>query len=161
MSLLILLMACQPAQPDAQNIRDACGTFDRDYARSVQAAERGDLAAIECEIAIADRIFRGADNTQPNAITSLTYRYLQWIVTDEQPADIFELAELVDQQTLAANLSLIFTHHLEATNQLYSDRYDENGCFLRPPRMDQLYRATRPHLDMATCETAVRDHPFG
>ncbi|HCR66435.1 MAG TPA: hypothetical protein DIW38_07980 [Oceanicaulis sp.] len=157
---LLALVACSPLEPHEQHILDACGTLERDYTRSVQAAERGDLTAIDCEIAVADGVFMGPDDP-PNAITSVSYRYLRWIVTGEQPADIAELAGLLDQQALEANLSLIFTHHLDATGQLYAGRYDEAGCFLRPPRMDQLYRAAQPHPDMAACETAVRDHPFG
>ncbi|WP_022700698.1 hypothetical protein [Oceanicaulis alexandrii] len=157
---LLALVACAPLEPHQQRILDACGTLERDYTRSVQAAERGDLAAIDCEIAVADGVFMGPDDP-PNAITSVSYRYLRWIVTGEQPADIAELAGLLDQQALEANLSLIFTHHLEATGQLYAGRYDAAGCFLRPPRMDQLYQRAQPHPDMAACETAVRDHPFG
>ena len=158
---LLALVACSPLEPHEQHILDACGTLERDYTRSVQAAERGDLTAIDCEIAVADGVFMGPDDNPPNAITSVSYRYLRWIVTGEQPADIAELAGLLDQQALEANLSLIFTHHLDATGQLYAGRYDAAGCFLRPPRMDQLYRAAQPHPDMAACETAVRDHPFG
>ena len=158
---LLALVACSPLEPHEQHILDACGTLERDYTRSVQAAERGDLTAIDCEIAVADGVFMGPDDNPPNAITSVSYRYLRWIVTGEQPADIAELAGLLDQQALEANLSLIFTHHLDATGQLYAGRYDEAGCFLRPHRMDQLYRAAQPHPDMAACETAVRDHPFG
>ncbi|CAN0332339.1 unnamed protein product, partial [Chrysoparadoxa australica] len=40
-------------------------------------------------------------------------------------------------------------------------RYDAAGCFLRPPHVDQLYRAAQPHPDMTAGEAAVRDHPFG
>ena len=158
---LLALAACTPLEPHEQRIRDACGTLERDYTRSVQAAERGDLAAIDCEIAVADGVFMGPDDDPPNAITSVSYRYLRWIVTGEQPADIAELAARLDQQALEANLSLIFTFHLDATGQLYAGRYDAAGCFLRPPRMDQLYQRAQPHPDMAACETAVRDHAFG
>lgn len=158
---LLGLAACSPLEPHEQRILDACGTLERDYTRSVQAAERGDLAAIDCEIAVADGVFMGPDDDPPNAITSVSYRYLRWILTGEQPADIVELAGRLDQQALEANLSLIFTHHLEATGQLYAGRYDAAGCFLRPPRMDQLYQRAEPHPDMAACEAAVRDHPFG
>ena len=124
---LLALVACAPLEPHQQRILDACGTLERDYTRSVQAAERGDLAAIDCEIAVADGVFMGPDDP-PNAITSVSYRYLRWIVTGEQPADIAELAGLLDQQALEANLSLIFTHHLEATGQLYAGRYDAAGA---------------------------------
>jgi hypothetical protein len=158
---LLALVACSPLEPYEQHILDACGTLERDYTRSIQAAERGDLTAIDCEIAVADGVFMGPDDDPPNAITSVSYRYLRWIVTGEQPADIAELAGASGPASLEANLSLIFTHHLEATGQLYAGRYDAAGCFLRPPRMDQLYQRAQPHPDMAACESAVRDHPFG
>ena len=75
---LLGLAACIPLEPHEQRILDTCGTLDRDYTRSVQAAERGDLAAIDCEIAVADSVFMGPDDDPPNAITSVSYRYLRW-----------------------------------------------------------------------------------
>jgi hypothetical protein len=99
--------------------------------------------------------------TRPMPLFSVTFRYLRWIVTSEQPDDILELAALCDQFYLINRLTIHYDQYLIKTGQSYSGLFDKNGCFLRPPRMDQLYRAAQPHPDMAACETAVREHPFG
>lgn len=159
--LISWLTGCDPLEPHEQRILEACGTLEPDFDATRQAAYRGELAAIDCEIAIADGVFMGPNDDPPYALFSVTFRYLRWIVTSEQPDDILELAALCDQAHLEADLVIHYSEFLRATGQIYAGRYDKNGCFLRPPRMDQLYRAAQPHPDMAICDTAVRDHPFG
>ena len=158
---LLGLAACTPLEPYEQRILDACGTLEPDLEAVQQDALMGTLDAIDCEIAVADGSYSMRVLDPPEAVDSVRWRYLRWIVTGEAPDDLMSLTALLDQQYLEASLSLIFTHHLEATGQLYDGRYDEAGCFLRPPRMDQPYQRARPHPDMAACETAVREHPFG
>ncbi|WP_439635945.1 hypothetical protein [Oceanicaulis sp.] len=159
--LTLWLSGCDRLEPHEQRILEACGTLDPDFDATRQAAYRGELAAIDCEIAIADGVFMGPYDDPPYALFSVTFRYLRWIVTGEQPDNILELAALCDQAHLEADLVIHYSEFLRATGQIYAGRYDKNGCFLRPPRMDQLYRAAQPHPDMAACESAVRDHPFG
>jgi len=161
LALVLFLTACSDLEPHEQRILDACGTLEPDFETTRQAAYRGDLGAIDCEIAVADGIFMRPYDDPPDALFSVTFRYLRWIVTDEHPEDILELAALTDQFYLINRLIIHYDQYLITTGQSYSGLFDENGCFLRPPRMDQLYRAARPHPDMAICETAVRDHPFG
>ncbi|EAP89466.1 hypothetical protein OA2633_09379 [Oceanicaulis sp. HTCC2633] len=158
---LLALAACTPLEPHEQRILDACGTLEPDLEAVRQDALMGNLDAIDCEIAVADGSYSMRALDPPEAVDSVRWRYLRWIVTGEEPDDLMDLTAHLDQQYLEASLSLIFTHHLEATGQLYAGRYDEAGCFLRPPRMDQLYQRAQPHPDMAVCETAVRAHPFG
>jgi len=161
LALVLFLTACSDLEPHEQRILDACGTLERDFTATRQAAYHGDLGAIDCEIAVADGSYSMRELDPPDAVSSVTFRYLHWIVTGEQPEDILELAALTDQLHLITNLTIYYDQYLIRTGQSYSGLFDENGCFLRPPRMDQLYRAARPHPDMAICETAVRDHPFG
>jgi hypothetical protein len=161
MALALGLTGCDRLEPHEQRILEACGTLDPDFDATRQAAYRGELAAIDCEIAVADGSYSMRVLDPPEAVDGVRWRYLHWIVTDEEPDDLMDLATHLDQQYLEASLSLIFTHHLEATGQLYAGRYDAAGCFLRPPRMDQLYQRAQLHPDMAACESAVRDHPFG
>ncbi|MBL4537599.1 MAG: hypothetical protein JKP96_02925 [Oceanicaulis sp.] len=161
MALALVLTGCSRLEPHEQRILEACGTLDPDFDATRQAAYRGELAAIDCEIAIADGVFMGPYDDPPDALFSVTFRYLRWIVTSEQPDDILELAALCDQFYLINRLTIHYDQYLIKTGQSYSGLFDKNGCFLRPPRMDQLYRAAQPHPDMAACETAVREHPFG
>jgi len=161
LALVLFLTACSDLEPHEQRILDACGTLERDFTATRQAAYHGDLTAIDCEIAFADGLYMGPHDDPPDAVTSVTFRYLRWIVTGEQPEDILELAALTDQLQLETSLVIYYSQYLRNTGQIYVGRYDGNGCFLRPPRMDQLYRAAHPHPDMAVCETAVRDHQFG
>jgi hypothetical protein len=158
---LLALAACTPLEPHEQRIVEACGTLERHFEATRQDALMGNQNSIDCEIAVADGSYSMRELDPPEAVDSVRWRYLRWIVTGEEPDDLMDLTAYLDQQYLEANLSLIFTHHLEATGQLYAGRYDAAGCFLRPPRMDQLYQRAQPHPDMAACEAAVRDHPFG
>jgi hypothetical protein len=65
MALALVLTGCSRLEPHEQRILEACGTLDPDFDATRQAAYRGELAAIDCEIAIADGVFMGPYDDPP------------------------------------------------------------------------------------------------
>lgn len=158
---LFCLAACGPGLlPEQQRIIEACGSLKPNSTRARNVAYSGDLEAIDCQIARADLSLIHTDLTPPFVLLSLRWRYIRWIVTGDKPEDIDALARQTDQLNMEAFLVGALDRHLTLTGQSYSGLFDENGCFIRPPKMDQLYELAQPHPDMGACENSKRDHPF-
>ena len=155
----IMVSACDGRNEDERRIAAACGPdpFRREL---FERAYSGDLAAIDCLIVRADQISLYKTYGEPDAVDSVAWRYLRWIVTGEKPERILELAGMTERTVVVREASLNYQLYLDAAGQLYSTpRYDEKGCFIRPPRVDAIWHAAKADHVSPLCEAAVRPDP--
>jgi hypothetical protein len=157
------LSACDMAARERHaRIKAACGAVELDYSAIFHAALGGDVAAIDCEITLSDIYGIEMDYDFPGkGDDSVAWRYLRWIETGEQPERLMEIAARTNRDDAIRTTGLFYIQYLEAAGETFTsrDRYDENGCFIRPPRMDEIWRAGQPGELGELCADAVRDHP--
>ena len=159
--LMVLAVAGCDLNEQDRRIRKACGdeTGSEMYTRAIA----GELDAIDCEITIADTVFLNAEYFERDANRSAAWRYLRWLVSGEQPADLLDIAAQADRADLGRRMTRLYVAHLTQTGAVFSadaERphralYDERGCFLRPPRMDRVWRAAIPNEIVAHCNDAT------
>mgnify|MGYP006281038741 CR=1 FL=1 len=158
---LFCLSACAETEREAalRRVEAACGTAEPDYGALYTAAYEGDLAAIDCLIADSDQLHL-SDRIGASPSVSVRWRYVRWRETGERPADIFEIASLVPRWKLHNTLHTAHWRHARATEgTLRPGVLGEQGCFLRPPRMDEIWRAGIPRPGGDYCADAVLDAP--
>lgn len=163
---VVLAVACARAPEYERQIIAACGAIDYDYGAAVDRARHGDVEAIDCLITSSDAL-RLNSYSSPDPTHSVVWRYLRWITTGEEPDRIFEHAVLAERSRLERRLSAEYLGYLEAHgvpvsgdySADYVVRFTDAGCFIRPPKMDRLWRAAQPDGDSARCVQATRPHP--
>lgn len=161
LSAALLTAGCDWLEPGAGRIREACGNEPPE--QTIQRAYAGELDAIDCEIVRADVIYLESTFMEPDPTSSVAWRYLRWVVTGEQPDDIFELAAQSDPVRLRLELANMYFRRLEATGmRRVEDREapvialaDRDGCLIRPPKLDRLLRAAPPSPELARCKDAT------
>lgn len=163
MVMVVGLAGCDTAARDqAARIEAACGSVDFDDYAMFRAAVAGDLAAIDCLMVMGDITGLELEHLPEfDGSESIAWRYIRWIETGEMPADLLEIAARSDRDDAIGTTSLYYLQYLEAGGEpvLAQVRYTEEGCFIRPPRMDAIWRAGPPSALGDLCTDAVRDHP--
>lgn len=157
----LLTAGCDWLEPGSGRIREACGNEPPE--QTMERAYAGDLDAIDCEIVRVDVIYLESSFMEPDATYSTAWRYLRWVVTGEQPDDIFELAAQSDPVRLRLELASMYFRRLEAAGIRRPEDPDApvialadgKGCLIRPPRLDRLLRAAPPSPELARCEDAT------
>ncbi len=157
----LLASGCDWLEPGAGRIREACGNEPSE--QTIERAYAGDLDAIDCEIVRVDVIFLNDEFSPASPERSVACRYLRWVVTDEQPDDIFELAAQSDPERLRLELASMYFRRLEAAGIRRPEDPDApvialadgKGCLIRPPKLDRLLRAAPPSPELARCEDAT------
>lgn len=135
-----------------------CADLDEDHDVVLDRAFGGDEAAIRCVIARSDRSDLFMPYTAMEPLNSAVWRYLLWIATDEFPDEIFEIASMTERSALAGRLMTRYWEYTQHTGQSPAELVREDGCLVRPERMDQVWRAAQPDEASQACDDAVR--PF-
>lgn len=160
---VMTLSACDMATRERHaRIKAACGTLDIDHSALWAAAFRGDVAAMDCLITRSDIYGFEVDYDFPGkGDDSVAWRYLRWIETGERPERLMEIAAQSDRDHAISRAGIYYLQYLEAADEPFTaqQRYNENGCFIRPPRMDEIWRVGQPGELGQLCADAVRDHP--
>lgn len=160
---VMTLSACDMAARERHaRIKEACGAVEFDNSVMFHAALGGDIAAIDCQITLGDIYGIERDYDFPGkGHESVAWRYLRWIETGEQPERLMEIAAQSDRDHAIRTAGIYYLQYLEAAGEPFTaqQRYNEDGCFIRPPRMDEIWRAGQPGELGDLCADAVRDHP--
>lgn len=153
--VVFCLAACSDLTESERAILKACGTLDLDYLQTWDSAYTGNLEAIDCSIAIADRSLM-PDAYHPGA--SVGWKYIKWLETGEEPEDIFELAATSTRRELDLTAFGDYLKYAEAKDMMPPMVFRDDGCMYRPLKYDRLWQVARSTPLDKPCEDAVIEH---
>jgi hypothetical protein len=140
-------VACTANDTAGEAITAACQETERDVHALRQRALQGEADAARCWIAIIDaepsRSIGDGDR--------IAMRYVLWVITGEPPDDLLDMAAGYRRVDLINHLSLA---HAQLEIGVHTGVLDD-GCYLRPPEMDAIWRAARPGGGSRACEHAT------
>jgi hypothetical protein len=140
-------VACTANDPAGEAITVACRETEGDVHALRQRALQGEADAARCWIAISDaepsRSIGDGDR--------IAMRYVLWVITGERPDDLLDMAAGYRRVDLINHLSLA---HTQLQIGVHTGVL-EDGCYLRPPEMDAIWRAARPGGGSRACEHAA------